>query len=125
MPDHSPEPWVYYKSGGGPWDSRVIRCADDTTLAVLRPDDASVAEVCPESGHVEANAERIVACANACKGLPTEYLEWLAAEDRILAGSSIPTMASSMALYEKLVGEKKFRHICDLANRALSGDTDE
>lgn len=59
---HSKEPWSSLPSGEV-GQCRVIRCAEDGTVA------------CLECHKVEANANRIVACVNACHGLSTESLE--------------------------------------------------
>lgn len=61
--EHTPEPWKA-KDGGliGPTD---------------RPSIAQVLSKGTEQGDelARANARRIVACVNACKGIPTDFLE--------------------------------------------------
>lgn len=69
-PKHTPEPWKYTDdpSDGCCWTHHVETVARDPQM----PDYAhgSVADI---SG--EENARRIVACVNACAGIPTEALE--------------------------------------------------
>lgn len=69
---HTPEPWLLsdcdvppriYCNHEGRGDEPMIAILDDGTSASLGVSEA------------EANARRIVACVNACAGVPTEWLE--------------------------------------------------
>ncbi len=69
MAEHSPEPWrSEYGNEEGPDDSfgefyRILAADADTDFdEIVRVGD-------------EADARRIVACVNACRGVPTEALE--------------------------------------------------
>lgn len=62
MPKHSREPWKAYAPAPGDDHWRILAIG------------ANVAHVLPED-EVADNAERIVACVNACQGIPTEALE--------------------------------------------------
>jgi hypothetical protein len=62
---HSPEPWIALKSGGEPWEHRVIQAADQGSVASMLGNTLAFRE---------ADAERIVAAINACRGIPTEEL---------------------------------------------------
>jgi hypothetical protein len=74
--EHTPEPWTaeyhetakrwYVDSGGNPGQFQ------------LRPTSYMGA------AEMDANARRIVACVNACKGIPTSVLEELAASPLFL-----------------------------------------
>jgi hypothetical protein len=59
MPDHSPEPWTF-DDDGEVWD---IRGAEGYSV------------FSHEGYCAEDNARRIVACVNACRHLPTEFLD--------------------------------------------------
>jgi len=65
MPNHPPEPWKVDKEDGG------IQAADGTWVA-----DSVVGTACSDDpGAMPDGAQdRIVACVNACRGLPTEAL---------------------------------------------------
>ena len=73
MTKHTPEPWSV-----DPNDQREISPADDMRFGI-----ASACNVDPSETpgkwffgpRSQANARRIVACVNACAGLPTEVLE--------------------------------------------------
>lgn len=61
-PGHTPEPWIFSetsKGADGIWDQQYLMM-----IARLEP-----------SLRAKANARRIVACVNACEGIPTEQLE--------------------------------------------------
>ena len=68
MSKHTPEPWIL---------GRACTVVSDTPVPGMGGSDA----VEYYGGHligesiVDANARRIVACVNACAGLPTEQLE--------------------------------------------------
>lgn len=61
---HTPEPWAIYKG-----DALVIVDEKGSSLGEMVPGD-------PYIKHAEAvaNAARIVACINACAGIPTDKL---------------------------------------------------
>ena len=63
MPEHSPEPWRAHEAlpeHSVPW--RILAL------------DKNIATVCEED-EAEANAQRIVACVNACQQIPTDSLK--------------------------------------------------
>ena len=77
---HSPEPWGY-KADGPPVDDpdgycEIFACADAefgqyiTVVVTWVSEDGDAAY-----GIRQVDARRIVACVNACKGIPTEVLE--------------------------------------------------
>ena len=70
--DHSPEPWVVDANGD------VLAC-DGTMVVWSHPDDDAwhrCDERCVKAHVLEqANARRIAACVNACRGLKQEWLE--------------------------------------------------
>lgn len=75
MSGHSPEPWLVNKSGD-------VEAADGRQIVWAHPNDdawhrcdASCAAAMPVE---QADMERIVACVNACRGLPTEMLNRVA-----------------------------------------------
>jgi len=94
---HSPEPWK--RDLMEPWG--------DGHLGYFRIEDKSghhVATVPTDTvggtavGHGRDQADRIVACVNACKGIPTEKLSPIAGKGPPLDGSS-GTLAPHGALY--------------------------
>jgi hypothetical protein len=62
--DHTPEPWRIHRLNNG-WP---VITGDAHDIADLRYNGKGLA-------HVEANARRICAAVNACKGISTEALE--------------------------------------------------
>lgn len=66
---HSPEPWVVEKL---PNSTIIADARGDVIARVTVNDDPVTPEV------AAANAERIRACVNACRGIPTEALRALA-----------------------------------------------
>lgn len=60
--NHTPEPWTY--------DLTHCDVVDDISDLIMRPPNYPVA-----SDEDRANARRIVACVNACEGIPTKTLE--------------------------------------------------
>lgn len=66
---HTPEPWVLFEVG----DRFTHKCpaSNDRTsiLTIALEDDMQFGAV-----YNDADAERIVACVNACAGIPTELL---------------------------------------------------
>ncbi|MGU5671202.1 hypothetical protein ACV1CZ_10755 [Aeromonas caviae] len=68
MSKHTPEPWVIWNGGDG-----------IMMYGAREPKRGGVALMCSNelvSGRTAiANARRIVACVNACRGLPTDELE--------------------------------------------------
>jgi len=72
---HSPEPWHEHDHptpNGWQRGFRAIRDADERVVAVAHATtrDGEPLPPGPE------NAERIVACVNACKDIPTKTLQW-------------------------------------------------
>lgn len=67
---HTKEPWKYGKeltARSGEW--LISMDAGDRGRGI------PICETRPASGDEQANARRIVACVNACAGIPTEQLE--------------------------------------------------
>jgi len=72
---HTKEPWIIVdESSNG-----VIETEE--AIAIISEDDWHICAVWRDAGifleesHAEANARRIVACVNACAGVPTKVLE--------------------------------------------------
>ncbi len=74
MTDHTPEPWLATAVKDKHSDLGPAFWLID---AVPQPNqETAVAELCAKPGdRSEANAKRIVACVNACAGIPTEQLK--------------------------------------------------
>lgn len=70
MSEHTPEPWVMSTKADGNWWH--ISAGNQAIAAVHA---ASKKRNEPYASMFEANASRIIACVNACAGLPTEQLE--------------------------------------------------
>ena len=70
MSKHTPEPWVMSTKANGNWWH--ISAGNQAIAAVHA---ASKKRNEPYASMFEANARRIIACVNACAGLPTEQLE--------------------------------------------------
>lgn len=70
---HSPEPWTVEVLP----KSMVIVDTNDNLIARMPMNDDPVTEPV-----MTTNANRIVACVNACAGIPTEHLQWLASADQ-------------------------------------------
>jgi hypothetical protein len=81
MTEHSPEPWEV-----------------SVYLSIVDADDNPIFLECSNL----RNAQRVVACVNACKHLPTNYLEWLAENERFLVGTSVKSIAAAIAEYERI-----------------------
>ena len=73
---HTPEPWIsnglsikqdFQMIGLGPESGQTIAC--------VMGGDKSGPHFVESNTEVEANARRIVACVNACAGIPTDDLE--------------------------------------------------
>lgn len=57
-----------------PWTVEEVDYYDTHTHDIIGSDDVSIID--GSNGLItEANARRIVACVNACEGIPTDYLE--------------------------------------------------
>jgi len=93
MSKHSPEPWTVYAPGGYPTS---IYHGDRETLATIDEDHDCTQDL------TAANARRIVACVNACAGIPTELLEpiGLATHDPESAMGSHRLILLGRAAYE-------------------------
>ena len=119
MNEHSPEPWKWQETG--PIDAHIV-ARDGTRVIGGEASEGYVFEDDP-------NIQRIVACVNACQHLPTEYLEWLAAEERFLVGTSIKSTAATIAKFEQIIGEGRVRELAPLYSRVvkllLEDDTHE
>jgi len=108
MTDHTPEPWGArtVKASG----SFLVRGPNDRTVCIHQPHmSASTSATHEES---LANAARIVACVNACAGIPTAQLqvgsvaELVAAADKVLQpadGSDEPSwdLKAAIAAFQK------------------------
>ena len=70
MSKHTPEPWVMSTKASGNW---WHISAGNQAIATVHA--ASKKRNEPYASMFEANARRIIACVNACAGLPTEQLE--------------------------------------------------
>lgn len=69
---HTPEPWKVDPDDrpGYEWNNHIVSATDpNQTICFMTHDNT------PENIEGEANARRIVACVNACKGIKTESLE--------------------------------------------------
>lgn len=107
MSEHSPEPWQQSKVNGLRVEDAESGMIGHTYYGPMTKEQAV------------ANARRIVACVNACRYLPTDYLEWLAAEDRFLVGTSLKCVGACMAEFEKIVGEDRLKELAPLYNRLV------
>jgi hypothetical protein len=80
---HTPEPWF-------------VQPSDHPGGLLIKPIPGQVVAQCDEVPEMEANARRIVAAVNACKGISTEALErWIIAELRHALGELL-TAASNL-----------------------------
>ncbi len=95
MPEsHTPEPWFIFRNGHciggpheqGPQDQSAQETAGIATCGVRRRTDEEI----------EANARRIVACVNACAGIPTEDLEHAARQS--LPGARLERLGKAVEL---------------------------
>uniref|UniRef100_A0A6M3LJR2 Uncharacterized protein n=1 Tax=viral metagenome TaxID=1070528 RepID=A0A6M3LJR2_9ZZZZ len=81
MDEHTPEPWAWDSRGDKTWDVQIgvaVGKDEKQCSGFIKEND----DVCYIQGIAEmtgmdhiANAHRIVAAVNACKGIPTEALE--------------------------------------------------
>jgi hypothetical protein len=79
---HSPEPWTDLADGiDGPANSHPVVDVDTHSLVARAYGD--------EVDEAEANARRIVACVNACAGIPTAALESGALAEAIRAAQDL------------------------------------
>lgn len=81
--NHSPEPWELHDA------SHRVTFEDGPTICAMHQ-DGSCHEIAMLTGcqgmtheHLLACGERIVACINACKGIPTEKLAGISLSDVI------------------------------------------
>jgi len=77
-------------------------------------DDAEGRSIVYDGVLTEENVQRIIACVNACRYMPQHYLEWLAQEDRFLAGTSLKELSASVAKFEELIGKEQASEIAAL-----------
>lgn len=80
---HPPEPWTAYERDDGKWE--IAHAANGQLVG---------------TGFTKEEAERIVACVNACRGLTTEWLEnhhIARAPDRTIANGHEPLSPCSYA----------------------------
>lgn len=72
MSEHTKEPWAIDPDDrlGMEWNNHIVSVANpDRTICFMSHDGTS------ENIECQANARRIVACVNACAGIPTGMLE--------------------------------------------------
>jgi hypothetical protein len=86
--NHSPEPWLVC----GPH----IGIVDGMSCAVLEYDMEGEADLLPSP----VNMERIVACINACQGIPTSTLvaadQYLRPEKRAISGHPLTPLPTAL-----------------------------
>lgn len=83
MSEHSKEPW---RVGPGSW---VV--SDQGVNPIVGADDPLYGGGCLVAESVcEADGRRIVACVNACAGIPTEELEMLLRAGKVLTAHGGP-----------------------------------
>lgn len=70
-PRHTPEPWNYNQATNVIWaDTYDIEKYKGNDAVICQPYNRNIA-----SDEMEANAARVVACVNACKNVPNEWLQ--------------------------------------------------
>ncbi len=83
---HSPEPWSWWQVNA----EGMLERGHQPPTSIGRPDGHTIARCIAHD--TAANARRIVACVNACRGHSTEGLEQLAARGMSLVHpDDIPT----------------------------------
>lgn len=95
---HTPEPWSV--APGRPWHRQIHAAGEPNVIAVVYTEAVAAGE---------ANARRIVACVNACRGVPEDAL-------KILEGSMGEVAA--LAVLGPLKG------VCSWCGLALYGEHD-
>lgn len=120
---HTPEPWAtdYRERPDGMFAQEVFD-ANGETIATLAwfPVDSGVGT----TTNREANARRIVACVNACKGWETSQLE--AMEMGGLKESLMRVMEQRDELLAALVNAKESLECCyDVTDWPCNGSTDQ
>lgn len=70
--EHTKEPWEFVESDDNLASADIV---EDCISGSIKGDDWYIARIWGDNGAGLANARRIVACVNACIGIPTEDLE--------------------------------------------------
>jgi hypothetical protein len=70
MTDHTPTPWAVKTEGTG-----ITLIVDDQGLIIAQVTGYVRNSIESGKGEAKENARRIVACVNACVGIPTETLD--------------------------------------------------
>lgn len=98
---HSPEPWSIGTPNYSPqeigFDDQCWIVAKGHGFMVARTDNPS----CLPVERNRANAQRIVACVNACADIPTNVLE----HNRLVDGPMMSCSAEMMEVYERVLRE--------------------
>jgi hypothetical protein len=82
------EPWEYYDKGHFVRDSSGACIIDGTRFRLDRHSERVTEIATPEE------LRRIVACVNACRGIPTEHLQ-------LLASPGFDWLAATLSIYIK------------------------
>lgn len=117
MNQHSPEPWKpYICDFVGSLDKGQCCGYEDGCGNIFHHTDSVY-----ECGHTVdlEDMRRACACVNACRHLSTDYLEWLAAEERFLVGTSLRDIAATVAKFEQIVGEGRAKELAPLYGRVV------
>jgi hypothetical protein len=82
-PTHAPEPWKI-----GEWSGTVIgKSTHEGPHVAIGTGDGGIIALCGPVSEPQSteDARRIIACVNACKGIPTEELEQVKSIDDLSA----------------------------------------
>ncbi|MFH1572553.1 MAG: hypothetical protein ABIG68_01140 [Acidobacteriota bacterium] len=119
---HTPGPWEYFEQDS--WGGRAF--PRERYGCVRAPKSAGgfvIVNGCApggRNGEARANARRIVACVNACQGIPTEALESGAVKDWLDACQEAENIVASLVESGEL-GNVGAEDIMPMVHSALDG----
>lgn len=105
---HEPEPWVIDKDNrpGMAWNNHIVSAADPNQAICFMTHDNT-----PDNEKGEANARRIVACVNACAGIPNDMVAHVVAFGR--QGHDKTVLELDDAKNQLRLKDEKIDHITD------------
>jgi len=112
---HTQEPWIYFPARHE-WHTGEKAIFDDGVWYIHPADDVERLPICiidkgndhhePTRKQAEVDARRIVACINACEGIPTDGLEAHANKGGMI-GAAIETVADYKQQRDELLASMK------------------
>ena len=93
MNEHTPEPWASFHATTPGLGETVAIGRADTELQTFQEGICIITDVKSMNATDIANARRIVACVNACRGMSTDYLENVAPAGALIMSANREALA--------------------------------